>query len=352
MGEALPGGVTAPSRVAVVMLTAVGDMVHTLPVVRSLRAAWPGARITWVGQPGPLGLVEPLGAAHEHLVFDRRAGVAAFRGLRRQAGEEPFDLVLVLQSYFKAGVAAASLPARRRIGFDRGRARDLTWLLTRERIPARPRAHMQEELLEFLDYLGVERRMEWGVGPTEEESARYAGLLPESDRRTVAFVVGTSKPEKEWPAERYAAVADVLHADFGARTILVGGKSPRETEAAEAIQRAAAHPPLDLREWDLRRVAYLLDRSDVLVSPDTGPLHVGVALSTPTVALMGYTNPKRFGPYRRFHDLMIDAYGDPGEDYPIDAPHRPGRMGRITVEQVVEKVEMALETYSKRKGTA
>jgi len=114
-------------------------------------------------------------------------------------------------------------------------------------------------------FAGVERRMEWGVGPGEEERARYAHLLPGSDRRTVAFVVGTSKPEKEWPAERYAAVADALHAELGARTILVGGKSERETEAAEAIRRAAAHPPLDLREWDLRRVAYLLDRADALV---------------------------------------------------------------------------------------
>lgn len=345
MGEALPGGVSAPARVAVVMLTAVGDMVHTLPVVRSLRAAWPQTRIIWVGQPGPLGLVESLGAADEHLVFDRRAGLGGFRDVRRQAGREPFDLVLVLQSYFKAGLAAAMLPAARRIGFDRRRARDLTWLLTGERIPPRPRAHMQDELLEFLDYLGIERQLEWGLGPTEEERARYSDLLPESDRPTVAFVVGTSKPEKEWPAERYAAVADAVHADLGARAILVGGKSPREMEAAEAIRRAAAHPPLDLREWDLRRVAYLLDRADVLVSPDTGPLHAAVALGTPTVALMGYTNPKRYGPYRRFHDLMIDAYGDPGEDYPLQGAHRPGRMKRITPAEVVRNVEMALRKY-------
>ncbi|HYJ80999.1 MAG TPA: glycosyltransferase family 9 protein [Longimicrobiaceae bacterium] len=342
---------SAPARVAVVMLTAVGDMVHTLPVVRSLRAAWPQARIGWAGQPGPLGLVEPLGAADELLVFDRGAGVRGFRALRRQAGREPFDLVLVLQSYFKAGLVAALLPAARRIGFDRRRARDLTWLLAGEHLPPRPRAHVQDELLEFLDYLGVERRLEWGLGPTEEERARYAGLLPESDRRTVAFVVGTSKPEKEWPAARYAAVADALHADLGVRTVLVGGKSPRESAAAEAIRRAAAHAPLDLREWDLRRVASLLDRADVLVSPDTGPLHVGVALGTPTVALMGYTNPKRYGPYRRFHDLMLDAYGDPGEDYPLAGAHRPGRMARITVEQVVEKVETALEKYPRPSST-
>jgi heptosyltransferase I len=161
----------------------------------------------------------------------------------------------------------------------------------------------------------------------------------------VSFVVGTSKPEKEWPAERYAAVMGALAEKHGARSILVGGRSPREDAAADAIRRATAHPPLDLRAWDLRRVVYLLDRADALVSPDTGPLHIGVALGTPTVALMGYTNPKRYGPYRRFADLLIDAFGDRGEDYPIDARHRPGRMERITPEMVVEKVEMALRRY-------
>jgi heptosyltransferase I len=187
----------------------------------------------------------------------------------------------------------------------------------------------------------------WDLEPTAEEEARYAGLLPPHDGPTVAFVVGTSKPEKEWPPERYAAVADALAASHGARAILVGGLSPRENAAADAIRAAAAHPPLDLRAWDLRRVVYLLSHADVLVSPDTGPLHIGVALGTPTVALMGYTNPKRYGPFRRFHDLLIDAFGDPSEDYAIDAKHRSGRMERITVEQVIGKVELALKRYAR-----
>ena len=110
--------------------------------------------------------------------------------------------------------------------------------------------------------------------------------------------------------------------------------------AAEIASRSA-HAPLDLRAWDLRRVVYLLDRVDALVSPDTGPLHIGVAVGTPSVALMGYTNPKRFGPYR-FRDLAIDAFGDVGEDYPVTAGHRPGRIQRITVDAVAERVARAL----------
>lgn len=333
------------TRIAVVMLTAIGDVVHTLPVVNSLRAAAPRCHITWVMQPGPLGLVEGHPAVDEFVRFDRKAGWRGFARLRAEVRDRPVDRVLALQSYAKAGLVARLLPARHRLGFDRRRARDATWLLTDEHLPPRPRAHIQDELLEFLDVLGVPRRLEWGLGSTEAERERYAGLLPPHAGPTVALVVGTSKPQKEWPAARYAELADRLHDELGARCVLVGGLSARENEAAVRIAAAAAHPPLDLRAWDLRRVVYLLERADVLVSPDTGPLHAGVALGTPSVALMGYTNPKRFGPYRRFGELLVDAYGDPGEDYPVDAPHRPGRMERITVDEVADRVALAIRRY-------
>ena len=82
-----------------------------------------------------------------------------------------------------------------------------------------------------------------------------------------------------------------------------------------------------------------------MLSPDTGPLHMAVALDRPVVSLLGYTNPKRTGPYRKFHDLMIDAYGDPGEDYPVSMHTRPGRMARITVNDVLERVQRWNEVY-------
>lgn len=334
-----------PGRVAVVTVSTVGNAVHTLPVLESLRAAAPESHLTWVLQPGSHGLVAGHPAVDEFVLLDRSRGWRAFADLRRTVAGRRFDVVLCLQTYLKAGLAAALLPAPRRVGFDRARSRDLNTLLTTERLAPRPRGHVQDEYLEFVEHLGVAPRLRWGLGPTQEERALSAALLPQDGRRTAAIVVGTSRPEKEWPAERYAALIDVLAGDLGMRTVLVGGRSPREQDTAERIRRLAARPPLDLREWDLRRLVYLLDRADVVVSPDTGPMHLGVALGTPTVALMGYTNPKRFGPYRRFHDLMVDAYGDPGEDYPASAPHRSGRMERIAVDEVVRKVELALRRY-------
>ena len=117
--------------------------------------------------------------------------------------------------------------------------------------------------------------------------------------------------------------------------MLLGAGTPIERAAADAIAAgtdAAPHRRPRLRP--ARRRSALLDACDVVVAPDTGPVHICVALDVPAVALFGYTNPKRFGPYRRFGDLLVDAFGDPGEDYSAAARYRAGRMARITVETV------------------
>jgi heptosyltransferase I len=82
-----------------------------------------------------------------------------------------------------------------------------------------------------------------------------------------------------------------------------------------------------------------------VLSPETGPLHMAVALERPVISLMGYTNPKRTGPYRRYHDLIVDAYGDPGEDYAISMENRPGRMKRIETRHVLDKIALWRDRY-------
>ena len=115
--------------------------------------------------------------------------------------------------------------------------------------------------------------------------------------------------------------------------MLVGGDSARERAAEHIIMRDApmVHSALGS---GLRKLAAILDGAAVALSPDTGPLHLAVALRTPVISLVGYTNPKRVGPYDFAKDLMIDAYGDPGEDYPLDMRYREGRMPRISVDDV------------------
>jgi heptosyltransferase I len=159
--------------------------------------------------------------------------------------------------------------------------------------------------------------------------------------------VATSKRQKNWLPERWAEVCDALYSDFGLQPILVGGRSPVEVKCEKIIMERAKQAPLSaLGNGGLRGLVGILNGADLVISLDTGPLHITVALDRPVVSLMGYSNPKRVGPYRKFGDLMIDAYGEAGEDYPVSMENRSGRMRRITVRNVLEKVQLWRSNYS------
>lgn len=341
-------------RVLIVMLAAVGDAVHALPVVNAIKRAHPAAKISWVMQTGALTqLLTGHPAIDDVIPFARKDGWRGFAAVRRALQARQFDLVLVLQPYLKSGIVASFAPAAIRLGFDRARARDASWLFSTDRIPARPLQHMQDQYLEFLAALGVPAEpLEWKIGPwNDAERAWQAAFFARYERPLAPIVVATSKPQKDWPAERWAEVCDALWSDFGLQPLLVGGRSPREVEAERIIfERARVKPASALGDGGLRGLAAIIEQSALVLSPDTGPLHLSVALGTPAISLLGYTNPKRVGPYRKFGDLMIDAYGEPGEAYAVSMENRADRMRLITVEQVLAKVRVWNERYRTEDG--
>jgi heptosyltransferase I len=335
------------NRVCVVMMSAVGDAVHVLPVINAIKTYAPAARITWVLQPGPAMLVRGHRAVDDIVLFDRSRGWRAFADVRRELATRQFDVVINLQVYFKAGIVTSFTRAPVKLGFDRARARDLNWLFTTHRIPPHAPQHVQDQYFEFLDVLGVPHASaRWDLGPWSEERASQREFFARLDRPAASIVVATSKPQKDWLPERWAEVADVLYHDYGLQPVLVGGRGERELAAERVIMERARWKPVSALGSGLRNLVGILDGSALVLAPDTGPLHMAVALDRPVISLMGYTNPKRTGPYRRFHDLIVDAYGDPGEDYPISMENRRDRMPRIQVRDVVEKVEQWHRRYA------
>lgn len=345
--SAAPGADVSLERVCVVMMSAVGDAVHVLPVLHAIDRVAPGARVTWVLQPGPATLVRGHPLVDDIVEFDRRAGVRGFLATRAALASRPATVALNLQVYFKAGIITSFVRAPVKLGFDRSRARDMNWLFTTHRIPPHPMQHVQDQYLEFCDWLGAPTdRVEWGLGPwSDAEREWQRGFVAPFDRPIAPIVVATSKPEKDWLPERWARVCDALWHDFGLQPVLVGGRSPRELAAEAAILSAAGQQPVSALGSGLRRLVAILDAGALVLSPDTGPLHMTVALRRPVISLIGYSNPKRVGPYRWCRDLMIDAYGEPGEDYPVSMENRTGRMPRITVRDVLDKVERWRTSY-------
>jgi heptosyltransferase I len=334
-------------RICIVMMSAVGDAVHVLPVINALKRHAPACRITWVLQGGAASLVRGHRSVDDIIIFDRHAGLRGFADIRRELASREFDLVIDLQVYFKAGIITAMTRSPVKLGFDRARARDLNWLFTTHRIPAHPVGqHVQDQYFEFLEALGVNPNpVVWDLGPWPHERAWRDEFFSALDRPAAAIVVATSKPEKDWLPERWAEVVDILSGEYGLQPVLVGGRSRRELHAEQVIRANAKHPPVSALGSGLRNLVGILSGSALVLSPDTGPLHMAVALERPVISLMGYTNPKRTGPYRRYHDLLIDAYGDPGEDYPVSMENRVGRVQRITVDQVREKLDVWQRSY-------
>ena len=339
-------------RVGIVMMSAVGDAVHVLPVLNALKRHSPDSRVSWVLQPGAASLVRGHPAVDDIVIFDRSLGWRAYPAVRRELAHREFDVVLALQVYFKAGLVTALTHSKVKLGFDRARARDLNWLFTTDRIHPREGQHVQDQYFEFLEALGIPPGpVVWNLGPWEHERPWQREFFRQFDRPIAPIVVATSKEEKDWMPERWAEVANALHSDFGLQPVLVGGKSPRELAAERIILDRAKVPVTSALGSGLRNLVGIIDGSALVLSPDTGPLHMTVALDRPVISLIGYTNPRRVGPYRRFHDLMIDAYGDPGENYPLSMENRPGRMSRISVSDVLERVQRWKERYASSVAT-
>jgi len=334
-------------RLGVVMMSALGDAVHVLPLLDALKRQAPSTHVTWVLQPGPAVMVQGHPHVDDTVLFRRDRGLAAYADVRRELARRPFDVVLALQVYFKAGLVTALTRSPVKLGFDRARARDANWLFTTHRIPPHEPQHVQDQYFEFLTALGVPHGDPvWDLRPTAEERAAAQVLVQGAPRPLVGFVVATSKPDKNWLPERWADLASRLGRK-GIGVALLGANSPIERGAADIIMGQASPKPVDTLGSGLRTLIGLLDACDVVVSSDTGPYHMCVAMNVPAVGMYGYTNPKRVGPYGRFRDLLIDVYGNPGEDYPLSMAYRHGRMPRITVDMVEEKVRLALERYAR-----
>ena len=335
------------------LMSAAGDVVHALPLVSAIKRYRPACTISWVLQPMPATMVRGHPCVDEIIEFDRSLGARAFTDVRSRLRGHDFDLLIDLQVYFKAGIVTALADATVKLGFDRARARDLNWLFTNRKIPPRPISHVQDQYLEFLDYIGVPYApLEWNIGPWAAEREWQAQWIGGIERPVAAVVLATSKPEKDWIPERWASVCDALYADFGLQPVLVGGRSERELHAERVIRDTVSCPVRSELGSGLRKLISILDASALVLAPDTGPLHMSVAMNRPAISLLGYTNPKRTGPYRRFHDLMIDAYADPGENYVATMENRPGRMHRITVDDVLARAEVWRQKYANREPSA
>lgn len=326
-----------PSSILVVRLGAIGDVTNALVFAEAVRSHAPDTRIGWVVHPLASPLVEGHPAVDRvHLLPRERPG-SSWRRLRRELLAERYDLAADLQRLAKSALLARLSGAPRVLGYDRRRAKELSWLLTRERIPpGDPRAHMVEQYLEFARHLGVPDPVPRHRLPEDPEAEAWAEERVEAwGGAPLVLAIGASKPPNRWPARRWGELARTLAAEDEVPLVLSGG--PDDVEAGRAVRAVAGETVHDLvGRTDLRRLVALLGRARLVVSADSGPMHLAAARSRPVVALFGPADPRRTGPWGRGHRVLRVPEWD------ADAAFVPARMEALEVDRVVAEVRTAL----------
>jgi len=343
-------------HVTLVQVGGLGDLVHALPVADAIRQARPGVRLTWVTHPVPGQLLNGHWAADQLVTIPREGLLDGLLELRNRLKSDPADLTLNMRIYLKSLLPTLLSGAPIRVGLPKAIVRDGVWVAHTHHLPGDRWKHWQDHYLDFLPALGlrIPETLHWGLRLTRAEETEQHSFFGNRDRSpVVGLVVRTSLPAKDWPLERYPDLIGQLRAR-GYRVVLLGGPSGEEArDAAWILRQVGTELVLDGRADSVRELLWKIDGIDLMVSPDTGPLHLAHALGVPVIGLFGRSNPWRCGPWKRFHDLLIDRYTDPSEvPDPARSGPRSGRMESIRVEHVMEKVDLASRVYAVQRSTA
>ena len=288
-------------KILIVKPSAIGDVVHALPVLNLLRRRYPAAHISWLVTPACAGLLDGHPQLDEVIRFDRKRFGHAWRNpgalselvaFHRALRGRHFDLVVDLQGLFRSGWLSFSTGAKVRVGTSTDR--EFGWAFATAVAPVGSRdRHAVDRYLSVAEFLGLGATPVDFVFPTDDaDRAAVAPLLPAEPY--AVFLPATHWPTKRWPTARFAELVTPLRERFGLTSVVAGG--PDAEPVAGAISLAG--------RTTLRQLVAVLERASVVVANDTGPMHIAAALGRPLATVFGPTDPGRTGPYGRPYSVV------------------------------------------------
>ena len=309
----------APQSLCILRLSAIGDVCHALAAVQHIQRYWPNTQITWI-----IGKTEAQLFRHvsgiEFIVYDKKSGWRGVWDLWRQLKHHRFDALLNMQTAFRASILS----------------------------PAKP--HVLDGFMAFSDYLGVlSSQPQWDLPVTEADLTAVREYL-DPHRKNLLISPCSSKKEKDWLVERYAAVANWAHR-HDINVILCSSPAPRELAMIKEIKILCNFAPVEVAgKLTLTQLTALIREVDLVISPDSGPAHIATTQGTPVIGLYAYHNPLRTGPYRNLDNVVSvyeqnvqREYGKPSAQLPW-ATKLKGQnlMAQIEVKEVVKQMEVLL----------
>ena len=294
-----------PRRILIIKPSSLGDIVHALPTFIALKTAYPSTRIDWLVKAQWAGLLERVeGIGH---LWRIQAGVSGWLSVIRPLRAAGYDLIVDLQGLFRSGMTAWLTGSPRRVGFTTAREGSSWFYTERVAVPSSEMHAVDRYLLvaSALDATSVSTtELTFGLRPSTDDHRIIAELLGRYDLlqvgRWIALSPSARWPTKRWSLESFAKVADLIQADGLGPVGIIGG--PEDRPLARQILHLMRKPAADLTgSTPVGLLPALLQSAALLVSNDSGPMHVAAAVGTPVVALFGPTSATRTGPYGHRH---------------------------------------------------
>lgn len=333
-------------HIAMVRLSAIGDVVLFIPLVRTLQTYLPHATLTWIIDKSAYPMVEGLSGVN-FIVIDKPKGLKGFIQFKKQMAQYQFDVLLATHASYRANLLYPLIKAKRKIGFDYRRAQELHFLFVKERVK-RGDDHILEGFLRFAEKLGLSQPViKWDLPLSDSDKAYARDLVPEGT--VIAINPKASKEERNWLLERYIDLIKEIKLCYDVPVVLTG--APQDKPFTDKIAKEVQVIDL-VGKTTLKQLACVLSQVSILIAPDTGPAHIATAVGTPVIGLYAVAPFGKSGPYLS-KDYVIDKFQegvikllkkDPSKLSWYAKLHHPDSMSLITVDDVLSKLSAFFRT--------
>jgi heptosyltransferase I len=328
------------SRILIVRLGSLGDLVHTLPAASALRHANPAAEIDWLVDRPHREFLELVPVISSLVVLERRGAGGWFDAIKTMRSRA-YDVALDFQGLVKSAALARLSGAGKVVGFGRSALRErfaASFYTEHVGIPAG--THVVRKNLMLAAAAGAHAEaLNFPIAAVRSEAVE--SFVAAGSRPFAMINPGAAWPNKRWPPDRLGAVARHLHERRQLSSVVLWG--PGEQAAADAVVHASAGAARLAPPTGLKELIALARHAKLIVSGDTGPLHIAAALGVPAVALFGPTDPMRNGPWDS-RDISISLYDSCDCHYKRQCQRAPADwcLGKVAVERVVQAIDRRL----------
>ncbi|KTC64515.1 glycosyltransferase (plasmid) [Legionella adelaidensis] len=320
-----------------------------VPLIRTLQANFPKSSLTWVISRPAYDLVEGMDGV-EFIVIEKPNGFFDYWQFRKRLQGKSFDVLIAAQASFRANLLYPLIKARRKIGYDRLRAKDgHGWFVNEQITPGCD--HTLDGFLKFAEPLGIKNKVvQWDL-PISDKDREWANEQLATSRKPV-FILNpaASKPERSWSIEAYLKILQHVKEKWQAELVVTGGPGPLDKAFGDKLSQSIEINNL-IGKTKPKQLLALIEQADLLVCPDTGPSHMAAAVATPVIALHAVTSSQVSGPYPYRH-LAVDYYPQAVEKILKKTTetniwgthaHGPHTMELIPVDAVIERIDSVFE---------